>query len=54
MAINTLATTRSMIRNGIKIMKPIWNAVLSSEVTNAGTRMVRMLKATGSENAQST
>src|SRR5690606_41273184 len=40
MAISTLATTRSMIRNGMKIMKPIWNAVLSSEVTNAGTRIV--------------
>ncbi|MNR44937.1 hypothetical protein D3C85_1637420 [compost metagenome] len=40
MAISTLATTRSIIRNGMKIMKPIWNAVFSSEVTKAGTRMV--------------
>ncbi|MCY1562374.1 hypothetical protein D9M68_997550 [compost metagenome] len=29
-----------MIRKGMKIMKPIWNAVFSSEVTKAGTRMV--------------
>src|SRR5690606_16001604 len=40
MAIRILATTRSMIRNGMKIMKPIWKAVFSSEVTKAGTRMV--------------
>src|SRR5690606_31954133 len=39
-AMRILATTMSMIRNGMKIMKPIWNAVFSSEVTNAGTRMV--------------
>ncbi|MNP19726.1 hypothetical protein D3C76_1122670 [compost metagenome] len=39
-AISTLDTTRSMIRNGMKIMKPIWNAVFSSEVTKAGTSMV--------------
>ncbi len=39
-AISTLDTTRSMIRNGMKIMKPIWNAVFSSDVTKAGTRMV--------------
>ena len=30
-------TTMSMTRNGIKIMKPIWNAVFSSLVTKAGT-----------------
>ncbi len=35
--ISTLATTRSMITNGMKIRKPIWNAVFSSLVTNAGT-----------------
>ena len=35
--ISTLATTRSMIRNGMNSRKPIWNAVLSSEVTNAGS-----------------
>src|SRR3954447_8827582 len=29
-------TTRSMIRNGRKIRKPIWNDVLSSEIVNAG------------------
>ena len=34
--ISTLATTMSMIRNGMKIMKPIWNAVFSSLVTKAG------------------
>jgi hypothetical protein len=34
---STLATTRSMIRNGMKIMKPIWNAVFNSLVTKAGT-----------------
>ena len=32
MAINTLATTISMIRKGIKTMNPIWKAVLSSLV----------------------
>jgi hypothetical protein len=37
MDVSTLATTMSMIKNGIKIKKPIWKAVLSSEVTNAGT-----------------
>ena len=37
-AISTLATTRSMTRNGRKIRNPIWNAVFSSEVTNAGRR----------------
>ncbi len=34
--ISTLATTMSMIRNGMKTMKPIWNAVFSSLVTKAG------------------
>src|SRR4051794_1132249 len=31
-------TTRSMIRNGRKIRKPIWKAVLSSEMMNDGIR----------------
>ena len=31
-------TTRSITRNGRKIRKPIWNAVLSSEMMNAGIR----------------
>jgi hypothetical protein len=35
--ISTLATTMSMIRNGMKIVKPIWKPVFSSLVTNAGT-----------------
>src|SRR5690606_10120460 len=39
MAMSTLATTRSITRKGMKIMKPIWKAVLSSEVTKAGTRI---------------
>src|SRR3954447_14045487 len=34
--INVDETTRSMIRNGRKIRKPIWKAVLSSEMMNAG------------------
>ena len=38
--ISTLATTRSMIRNGMKIRKPIWNAVFSSLVMKAGTSTV--------------
>jgi hypothetical protein len=37
--ISTLATTRSMITNGMNSRKPIWNAVLSSLVTKAGTRI---------------
>ncbi len=39
--ISTLATTMSITRKGMKIRKPIWNAVLSSLVTKAGitTRM---------------
>ena len=37
MDMSTLATTMSMMRKGMKIMKPIWNAVFSSLVTNAGT-----------------
>ena len=32
-----LDTTMSITRNGMKIMKPIWNADLSSLVTKAGT-----------------
>src|SRR5678815_472287 len=39
MDMRTLATTRSMITKGMNSRKPIWNAVLSSLVTNAGTRM---------------
>src|ERR1700753_3674660 len=35
--ISTLATTMSMIRNGMKIVKPIWKPVFSSLVTNDGT-----------------
>ena len=35
--INTLETIKSMTRNGIKIMNPIWKAVFNSLVTNAGT-----------------
>ncbi len=35
--ISTLATIMSMIRNGMKIRKPIWNAVFSSLATKAGT-----------------
>ena len=35
-AMRTLATTMSIIRNGINRINPIWNAVLSSLVTNAG------------------
>src|SRR6185312_3110816 len=34
----TAATTMSMTMNGRKIRKPIWNPVLSSDVTKAGTR----------------
>ena len=34
--ISTLATTRSMITNGMNSRKPIWKAVLSSETMNAG------------------
>ena len=32
-------TTRSMIRKGRKIRKPIWNAVFNSLVTKAGSRI---------------
>ncbi len=35
--IRMLDTTMSMTRKGMKIMNPIWNADLSSLVTNAGT-----------------
>ena len=35
------ATTRSMIRKGRKIRKPIWKAVFSSLVTKAGSRIVK-------------
>ncbi|MNN98604.1 hypothetical protein D3C81_2180310 [compost metagenome] len=38
-AIRTLAITRSIIRNGMKMVKPIWNAVFSSLVTYAGNRI---------------
>ncbi|TLD45676.1 MAG: hypothetical protein FAZ92_02084 [Accumulibacter sp.] len=34
--ISTLATTMSTIRKGMKMTKPIWNAVFSSLVTKAG------------------
>ena len=30
-------TTRSMMRKGTNITKPIWKAVLSSEMVKAGT-----------------
>src|SRR5690606_31081538 len=36
MAINVLATIISMTRNGINNMKPSWNAVFNSLMTNAG------------------
>ncbi len=36
--ISVEATTMSIIRNGRKIRKPIWNAVLSSLMMNAGIR----------------
>src|SRR5450830_503782 len=39
--IRMLETTMSITRNGMKIMKPIWNAVFSSLVAKAGTRMRR-------------
>src|SRR3546814_18685011 len=35
--ISTVATTRSMTMKGRKMRKPIWNALLSSLVTNAGS-----------------
>ena len=35
--ISTLATIMSITRKGMKIRKPIWNAVFSSLVTKAGT-----------------
>ena len=38
MLISVELTTRSMTRNGRKIRKPIWNAVLSSEIVKAGIR----------------
>ena len=41
MLISVDPTTRSMTRNGRKIRKPIWNAVLSSEIVKAGIRTVR-------------
>ena len=44
--ISTLATTMSMMRKGMKTMKPIWKAVFSSEVTKAGMRM-RMGRSSG-------
>ena len=33
-------TTRSMIKNGTKMMKPMMNAVFSSESTKAGISVV--------------
>ena len=38
MLISVELTTRSITRNGRKIRKPIWNAVLSSEMMKAGIR----------------
>ena len=40
-AISTVATTRSMTMKGRNIRKPIWNAVFSSDVTNAGSRTAK-------------
>jgi len=39
MDISTLATTRSMMRKGMKMVKPIWKAVFSSLMTKEGSRM---------------
>ena len=36
----TLETTRSIIRNGMKTRKPIWNAVFNSLTMKLGTTMV--------------
>ncbi len=36
-AISTDETTRSMIKNGMNSMAPIWNAVFSSDSTNAAS-----------------
>ena len=41
MLISVEETTKSMTRNGRKIRKPIWNAVFSSLVTKAGSRIVK-------------
>ena len=38
MLISVEETIRSMIRNGRKIRNPIWNAVFSSLMMNAGIR----------------
>jgi hypothetical protein len=38
MLMSVAPTTRSMIRKGRKIRKPIWKAVLSSEIVKAGMR----------------
>jgi hypothetical protein len=40
MDMSTLATTRSMITNGMKSRKPMRKAVFSSLVTNEGTRIM--------------
>ncbi len=39
MLISTLATTRSMTRNGTNSRNPIWNARFSSEIMKAGVTM---------------
>ena len=39
--ISTLATIMSMTRKGMKIRKPIWNALFSSLVTKAGTSTLK-------------
>lgn len=39
-AISTLDITRSMIKNGMKIMEPIRNAVFNPGVTKARTKTV--------------
>ena len=35
----TIATTMSMTKNGMTTTRPIWNAVRSSDRTNAGMAM---------------
>ena len=38
---STLATTKSITRNGIKIRNPIWKAVFNSLVTKEGSRILK-------------
>ena len=40
--IKTLATTRSIITNGMYIKNPIEKALFNSEVMNAGTNVVKV------------